>query len=113
MPPDAVERWLTLLGLMAAALAGLLYLARQLWRGFKIVERVADVVQHELSPNTGSSMKDDVAAIARAVGQLQSDVTELTRDKDTAHAALQLQLDAITHELGTTPGAHKREGKHR
>lgn len=112
---DAVQRWLTLLTLVSAALAGLLYVARQVWRGFKVVERLSDIVQHELSPNTGSSMKDDVAAIAVAVGRLQSDVEELRESKDTAHDVLQVQLDTIAEELGiegplnTSKPRHARE----
>lgn len=96
---DAVQRWLTLLTLVSAALAGLIYLGRQTWRGFKVVEKLASVVEHELSPNTGSSMKDDVAAIAVAVGQVQRDVADLTESKETAHGLLQLQLDSLTDEV--------------
>lgn len=106
---DAVQRWLTLVTLVSAALAGLVYLSRQVWRGFRLMERLAEVVQHELSPNTGSSMKDDVAAIAVAVGQLQADFQDLVDSKDQAHDALQLQLDTIGHELVT----HRDPGRHR
>lgn len=99
---DALQRWLTLLTLMSAALGALLYVSRQLWRGFRLIERLGDIIQHELTPNSGSSMKDDVAAIAVAVGQLQADVTDLTEAKETAHDALQLQVDSIVSELGLT-----------
>lgn len=124
---DAVQRWLTLVTLVSAALAGLLYLARQTWRAFRVMERLSDVVQHELSPNTGSSMKDDVAAIAVAVGQLQlqgrqlqSDMADIKSDymsrpaADAAHAALQLQLDSIHHDIGQhQAGQHRREDETR
>lgn len=117
---DALQRWLTLLTLISAALAALLYLARQVWRGFRLVERLSEVVQHELSPNTGSSMKDDVAAIAVAVGKLQGDVAELTTSKETAHEVLQLQLETLQGEIRLHhpdgpphDPTHKREkGKH-
>lgn len=115
---DAVQRWLTLLTLVSAALAAVLYLARQTWRGFRVLEQVAAVVQHELSPNHGSSMKDDVAAIARAVGALQGQYDEDKRDALLVHGALQVQLDAIYHELRMPPprtagpGRHEREGTH-
>lgn len=106
---DAVQRWLTLVTLVSAALAALLYLARQGWRLFKLLELLSSIVQHELSPNTGNSMKDDVAAIAVAVGKLQSDVSDLTLEKTAAHGQLQLQLDSIHHELGhATPGLHRQ-----
>lgn len=111
---DALQRWLTLVGLVSAALAGLIYIGRQLWRGFRVMERLVDIVQHELSPNTGSSMKDDVAAIARSVGFLQRDVKQLTEDKETAHELLQLQLDTVADALGlpgdTQQPQHRREG---
>ena len=104
---DALQRWLTLLALVAAALAALGYVSRQVWRGFKILDKVSDIVLHELRPNSGSSMKDDVAAIARAVGQLQADVKDLTSSKDAAHTVLQIQLDSIVDELGMPPSTHR------
>lgn len=116
---DAVQRWLTLLTLVSAALAALLYLTQKMWRGFRIIERLAEVVQHELSPNSGSSMKDDigelkadVASIAIAVGEVQVDVADLRDSKQTAHDALQVQLDSIVDELGIDrphPGTHRKE----
>jgi hypothetical protein len=95
-----LERWLTLVTLASAALAAMLYLTRQFWRGFKVLEKLADVVNHELSPNSGTSMKDDVAAIAVAVGDLQANVKDLTQSKDMAHQLLQLQLDTVADALG-------------
>jgi hypothetical protein len=120
MELDALQRWLTLVTLVSAALAGLVYLSRQVWRGFKLMERLAELLQHELSPNSGTSMKDDVAAIAVAVGQLQADFTDLIRDVTdsklagtSVHELLQLQLDDIHHELGHRDAGQHRAGQHR
>lgn len=96
---SSLERWLTLLTLIAAALAALLYVIRILWAGFRIMERVHTLVEHELTPNGGSSMRDDVAGIAVAVGGLQADLEELKRAKALAHELLQLQLDTLAGEL--------------
>lgn len=108
---DAAQRWLTLLTLLAAALAALGYLTRQVWRGFQVIQRIHDVVNHELAPNSGSSMKDDIAAMAVALGHVQADLTDLTKNKDLAHQLLQLQLDTVAKELGLpapgpTPAHH-------
>jgi hypothetical protein len=110
---DAVQRWLTLVTLVAAALAALGYLTRQVWKGFQVIQRIHDVVNTELSPNSGSSMKDDVADIAVAVGRLQSDVRDLTTSKELAHEVLQLQLDTVADALAlprtTHHPQHRRE----
>lgn len=102
---DALQRWLTLLTLVAAALAALLYLARQTWKLFQVLERIT----YELSPNHGSSMKDDLSAVAVAVGQLQGQVRDMAAGKDAAHQLLQLQIDGLTHEVHTHHPLHKRE----
>lgn len=102
---DALQRWLTLVTLASAALAASLYLARQVWRAFKVLERIA----YELSPNHGSSMKDDLSAVAIAVGQLQGQVRDLATGKDAAHQLLQLQIDGLTHEVHTHHPQHKTE----
>lgn len=104
---DSLQRWLTLLVLISAALAALLYLSRMVWRGFQLVEQVGDLLQHELTHNSGSSMKDDLAAIAVAVGRLQLAVADLNSSKETAHTVLQIQLDSIVDELGLEPQSHR------
>jgi hypothetical protein len=100
---DALQRWLTLLTLVAAALAALLYMARQTWKLFQVLERIT----YELSPNHGASMKDDLSAVAVAVGQLQGQVRDLQAGKDAAHTFLQLQLDGLEAEI------HRHHPKHR
>lgn len=102
---DALQRWLTLLTLVAASLAALLYLARQVWKLFKVLDRIT----YELSPNHGTSMKDDLSAVAVAVGELQGQVRDLATGKDTAHQLLQLQIDGLGHEIHTHHPQHARE----
>lgn len=113
---DAAQRWLTLLTLLAAALAALGYLGRQAYAGFRVVQRVHDLLEHELTPNGGSSMRDELTAVARAIGAVQLEVSELTSDlgelantKQLAHELLQLQLDTLAAELAERPARHKRE----
>jgi hypothetical protein len=108
---DALQRWLTLVTLVAAALAALGYLIRITWGGFVLVKRIHDLVEHELTANSGSSMKDDVAAMARALGGVQRDLIALTEDKELAHQVLQLQLDTVADALGLPRNhpQHRRE----
>lgn len=100
---DAVQRWLTLVAMLAAALAGLVYLSRQGWKFFQALEHVL----YELSPNHGASMKDDLSSVARAVGELQAQVKELASTKDAAHEVLQIQIDGLIHAAHEPQ--HKRE----
>lgn len=102
---DAVQRWLTLLTLIAAALAALLYLGRQTWKLFQVLERIT----YELSPNHGASMKDDLSAVAVAVGELQGQVRDMQTGKDAAHTFLQLQIEALEAEVNRHHPQHKRE----
>lgn len=97
---DAVQRWLTLLTLLAAALAALGYLIRAVWRGFTLLQHIHDKVLSELSSNGGESMKDDLHSVARAVGTLQREFEELRTTKQLAHELLQLQLDTLAEEVG-------------
>lgn len=89
--------------MVAAALAGLLYMSRQGWKFFQVLERIA----YELSPNHGASMKDDLSAVARAVGELQAQVQVMADEKDSAHRSLQIQIDGLIHEAHHPQ--HKRE----
>lgn len=102
---DAVQRWLTLLTLIAAALAALLYLGRQVWKLFQVLERIT----YELSPNHGASMKDDLSAVAVAVGELQGQVRDMQTGKDAAHTYLQRQIEALESEVHHHHPQHKRE----
>lgn len=104
---NQLERWLTLVTLAAAALAGVVYLIRQLLAAARVLDRLHTLVDHELTRNGGSSMKDDVAAIAVAVGQLQADVEDIRNDKEAEHRVLHERLD----ELGSrhAAGTHRRE----
>jgi hypothetical protein len=110
---DQVERWLTLVTLLAAALTALGYLGRQVYRGFQVVQRIHDVLEYEFTANGGSSLKDDVASIAVAVGNLQADVEDLTVNKDLAHDVLQLQLDTVADALGLPPNQHRKHRRER
>lgn len=85
---------------IAAGVAGLLYLARLAWGFFTSVQRIHELITHELTHNSGGSMKDNLTATAQAVGQLQADVAELARAKALAHELLQLQLDTLADALG-------------
>lgn len=111
---DAVQRWLTLVTLVSASLAALGYLGRKTWRGFLIVQRIHDLLEHEFTHNGGASLKDDVASIAVAVGSLQRTVSELTESKELAHEVLQIQLDSVVDALGIPQHhpQHRRERKH-
>lgn len=103
---DSLTRWLALVTLVSAALAAVLYLARVTWQGFKAMDRLGVLLQHELTPNHGSSMKDELTRIAQSVGRLQRDVRDLTVAKQTAHELLQLQLDTVARELGLQTEQH-------
>lgn len=106
---DAVQRWLTLVSLVAASLAALLYLGRQSWNLFRVLEHIT----YELSPNHGQSMKDDIAQVAVAVGQLQGQVRDMAAGKEAAHQFLQLQIESLTQEVHHHHPQHKREDPRR
>lgn len=103
---DALQQSLTTMALVAAALAGLGYLTRQVWRGFQVIQRIERILSYELTPNGGGSLRDDLTHVAQAVGDvqgqvgdLQGQVVELTETKRVAHELLQRQLDALTAQL--------------
>lgn len=74
------------LAAVAAGVAGSLYLGRKLVRFLRALDRISRLVEHELTNNGGSSMKDDVHGIAVNVGMLQSDFRELGRRVETLEA---------------------------
>lgn len=98
--PSTLERWLTLVVLASAALAAMLYLGRQSRSLFRVLAHIT----HELSPNGGSSMKDDITAVALAVGQLQADYADLVKTKQSEHLLLQAQLDEHTRQIARHRG---------
>jgi hypothetical protein len=102
----------TATAVIAAGLAGLAYLTRAALRFARSVLSIHDLIQRELSQNSGSSMKDELAAVAVAVGQLQGQVEDLKESKDEAHHILQTQLDSIHTHLGAPDPLfpnHRRE----
>lgn len=110
----AVERWLALVVLAGAALGAIAYLARVTWRAYRLVDKLHALLTHEFNPNDGSTIKDDVLAIATSVGELQGDVADLRKTKQLAHELLQLQLDTLVRELDIDmPGEsrHRRESE--
>jgi hypothetical protein len=94
---------------LAAGLAGLWFILRGAWRVVRAAQSVYELLHTELTHNHGGSMKDEVAAIAVAVGKLQADLTDLAEAKDTDHALIRLQLETLGHELtrplSGTPGS--------
>lgn len=110
-----VEQVMATIAVVAAGIAGLAYMARGLWRFIRSVQSIHELIQTELTQNSGGSMKDEVAAIAVQVGQLQGNLRELAQNKDEAHVILQRQLDSIMEDLGTpdlTVPQHRRESEH-
>lgn len=80
--PD-VAAWLAA---VAAGLAAALYLGRKLVRFLRALDRLSRLVEHELTNNGGSSMKDDVHGIAVNVGMLQREFHELGKRVETLEA---------------------------
>lgn len=54
---------LQLIALMAAGLAGVIYIARQARKAAKVTEAIAAIIQRELHPNGGASLHDKVTWI--------------------------------------------------
>lgn len=71
---------LTMIGAAAAAVAGLAYLIRLGLKAARALDAIQTVVERELEHNHGSSMKDDVHGMARAIGKLQRQVDDLDAD---------------------------------
>ena len=101
----------TATAVIAAGLAGLVYMVRASVRFARSVLSIHDLIQRELSENSGGSIKDEVAAIAVAVGGLQRDFADLTESKDLAHAGLQDQVDTLMRAMDVEDydASHKRE----
>jgi hypothetical protein len=85
-PGDSVEGWALYLTAIAAGLGAVVYLLRALvkagrWlrRGFLRGREVLDLLEHELTPNHGSSIKDDVTAMAVQLGHAQRRLDEIER----------------------------------
>jgi len=67
----------------AAALAGLVYLARLVRKAVIKLDAIDKLTSRELERNHGSSMKDDVHGMAIALGILQREHGKLRADFDT------------------------------
>lgn len=97
MPPVDL---LAYIAAVAAALAAVRYLGKTLADFVRYVRRVlakletlSDLATYELNPNGGASMKDQVSHNARAIANLQEDMTAVQGNvrsldrKVTAHIA--------------------------
>lgn len=61
---------------VAAGVAGLVYLARIAGHAVRALSTMSQLVERELTPNHGSSIKDDVHGMALALGKLQREFTD-------------------------------------
>lgn len=67
--------------LMAAAVGGVLLAGlRWLWKGFRVIQALAHLVEHELKPNSGESLRDQIDLIAAMLGDhLKESAADRTR----------------------------------
>lgn len=98
--PDELLSWI---GLVAAGVAGLLYLAGKTRRLFVAVERMSHLVSGELTSDreaaTESSVKDDVHAIAVAVGRLEGAFDEVAGRVSALEAMTLLDWQTLQEPL--------------
>lgn len=73
---------------IAAGVAGAVYLARLAAKGFRAVSTMAELVERELQPNHGSSIKDDVHGMAVALGITQRRLDQVERDVQHLQATI-------------------------
>lgn len=105
------------LGAVATALVAIAYLFRRIvllplkaW----IKEQVGDPVQeirHEVTPNSGSSMKDDMSSVRESVDALTEQLTghiEATAPRDWRITALEMRVDGVEARLNEHARAHPR-----
>jgi hypothetical protein len=85
-PGDTVEGWALYLTAVAAGVGAVIYLLRALVRvgrwareGWRRARAVLDLIEHELTPNHGGSMKDNLTAIARGLGSAQARLDAIER----------------------------------
>lgn len=85
-PGDTTEGWALYLTAVAAGMAAILYILRAMVRGWRWARlgwvrarALGDLLEHELSPNHGGSMKDNLTAIARGLGAAQGRLAEIER----------------------------------
>lgn len=67
----------TLVAVLAAGLAGLIYLGQRARTAMRAIEALQRVVSHELTHNHGTSIKDDTYGIAVSTKQISDAVDEL------------------------------------
>lgn len=85
-PGDTVEGWALYLTAVAAGLGAVLYLLHALVKfggwvrvGFRRVQALGDLLEHELTPNHGGSMKDNLTSIARGLGSAQRRLADIEK----------------------------------
>lgn len=90
--------WAQTIVLGGAVLTAIGYALRVLWRGFRVIERLYQLVEHELKPNSGSSMYDKVT-------RLDEGFTQHLQDSAIDHQLL-AEHDALLAERGQIIEAH-------
>ena len=68
-----------LAGAIAAAALGIGQLLKQLYRGFRKMVQVHDLIEKELQNNGGSSIKDGVETINRRLNNIENRLERLER----------------------------------
>lgn len=79
--------------LAGAVLGAVAYMVRVVYRGFRIVEKVRTLLDHELRPNSGTSLRDQVDLTNRL----------LTEHLDESVAVV-ARVEAIERHLGLPGG---------
>lgn len=90
---------------VAAGIAGAIYLTRKTVRFLRALDRLARLIEHELTNNAGSSMKDDLHSVAVNVGKLQGDFRDLGTRVETLEA-----LEILGYRR-PSPRGDRRKGK--
>lgn len=98
---------------VATGVAAVVYIFGRSRQLFRMIERAANLLNTELTNNSGSSMKDsvesaadDLHGIAVAVGRLQHHVDNMAaqvEDNAVTLADVADRIDAVEHQLSEIP----------
>jgi hypothetical protein len=103
-PPESVAAWATWLAAIAAGLVAIGWLGREAVKVARFVLSLArradallDLADHELTPNSGGSIKDAADKIPAIERRLNDHITASEEDRSD----LRLDLGALTSEMAS------------
>lgn len=102
-----VTQILGLVAALAAAIGGVIYIARMAHKLVDVLEALSAVVRRELTPNGGSSMKDNLGALRRDVHDVKVLATDHSERLDQVESATALTARLVHEHIKRTERAER------